>query len=44
MDADQHGAQLVVGQHHAHRHLRHRHAQVRGRLGLQQLGVAGKRS
>jgi hypothetical protein len=36
MDADQHGAQLVVGQHHAHRHLLERNARMGGRLGLQQ--------
>jgi hypothetical protein len=41
VDADQHRAQFVVGQHHAHRHLRERHAGVRRGLGLQQFGVAG---
>ena len=42
MDADQHGAQLVVGQHHAHGHAGQRHALVGGGLGLQQLGVPRK--
>jgi len=41
MDADQHGAQLIAGQHHAHGHVGQRNACVRSRLGLQQLGVAG---
>ena len=42
MDADQHGAQLVVGQHHAHRHLGNGHAGVVRSFGLQQLGVTRK--
>ena len=42
VDADQHGAQLVVGQHHAHGHLRNRHPGVAGCLGLQQFGVPRK--
>jgi len=40
VNADQHGAQLVVGQHHAHRHLLQGHAGVSRGFGLQQLGVA----
>jgi hypothetical protein len=40
VNAHQHGAQLVAGQHHAHRHLSERHARMRCRLRLQQLGVA----
>jgi hypothetical protein len=39
MNADQHRAQLVTGQHHAHRHGCQRHALVGCRLGLQQFGV-----
>ena len=39
MDADQHGAQLVIGQHHAHRHLRDGDAGMSGCFGLQQLGM-----
>jgi hypothetical protein len=38
VDRDQHGAQLVVGQHHAHRRRRRAGA---GRERLQHLGVAG---
>ncbi len=41
MDADQHGAQLVVRQHHAHRQFSDRAAQVRGRQRLQEFGMAG---
>ena len=41
MDADQHGAQLVVRQHHAHWQLGDRTAQVRGRQRLQEFGMAG---
>jgi len=39
MDAHQHRTQLVVGQHHAHRHLRQRDPGVTGALGLQKLGM-----
>jgi hypothetical protein len=42
MDADQHRAQRLVGQHHAHGHLLYGHARMLRRLGLQQLSVAGK--
>jgi hypothetical protein len=43
VNADQHGAQLVVGQHHAHRHAVHREARMGGGFGLQQFGVPGIR-
>ncbi|MPN12085.1 hypothetical protein SDC9_159395 [bioreactor metagenome] len=42
MDADQHGAQLVVRQHHAHRHLFQRNARMGSRLGLQKFRVPGE--
>ena len=42
VNGDQHRAQLVIGQHHAHGHLLHRHAQVRRCFSLKQLGVAWK--
>ena len=44
VDADQHGAQFVVGQHHAHRHVAPAATPACARgLGLQQLGVARER-
>ena len=42
MDADQHSAQRVVGQHHAHGHLLHGHPRMARRFGLQQLGMPGE--
>ena len=42
MNAHQHGAQFVVGQHHAHRHLRNGQARMGSSLRLQQLRMAGK--
>ena len=42
MDAHEHGAQLVIRQHHAHGHLVHLLAEKGRGRGLQQLGVAGK--
>ena len=39
MDADQHRAQFIACQHHAHRHRIQSHALVGGSLGLQQFGV-----
>ena len=43
VNAHQHHTQLIVGQHHAHRHLYQGHARMLCSLGLQQLGVAGIR-
>ena len=42
MDADQHGFQFVIGQHHAHRHVAHGPAQKGRCLGLQHFGVTGE--
>ncbi len=42
VDADQHGLELVIGQHHAHRHLGHGLAGKRCCFSLQQFGVARK--
>ena len=42
VDADQHGAQFLVGQHHAHRQKRHRNTRMPGGQRLQDLGMTGK--
>ena len=42
VDAHQHRPQLVIGQHHAHRHPRHRHLGMPGSQRLQQFGMPGE--
>ena len=42
VNADQNGSQLIVGQHHAHRHVVNRYPGILRGLRLEQFGVSGK--